>query len=261
MEINSEVAQQVLDELFPVFEALEAQSTAILRFMKEKGIATDQDIAPYLEQAGDASNVKWRAARLRIGRLFSLAGKVADQESETRKEVKEIASQEPEGQSPDRAQQVERGGQEQPEPADAEQKEIVAAAKGKEKSAEGLEKTEAAVRPEQAETKKAPQENQGQSATPQAMQATNDGGQREMASPEGKTPNEPKEEQAKEEADGKGARQTAKAGDNVSSQTKAAVPSAPIAKRGRREAMRANDDREMTTTQTKAKPPKKKDAA
>lgn len=81
MEINSEVAQQVLDELFPVFEALEAQSAAILRFMKEKGIATDKELAPYLEQAGDASNVKWRAARLRISRVLALASGTAEQES------------------------------------------------------------------------------------------------------------------------------------------------------------------------------------
>lgn len=73
--MDSKIAEQILDELAPTFEGIESQSAALLQFLKEKGIASDQDLAPYLEQAAAASSVRWRALRVRMGRLFSLAEK------------------------------------------------------------------------------------------------------------------------------------------------------------------------------------------
>lgn len=71
--MNDNPAQQVLSDLFGYLESLETQSGAILQFLKEKGIATDEQLAPCLEQAADAANVKWRAARVRMEHLFSVS--------------------------------------------------------------------------------------------------------------------------------------------------------------------------------------------
>lgn len=77
--MDSQIAEQILDELAPTFERIESQSAAILQFLKEKGIASDEQLAPYLEQASAASSVRWRALRVRMGRLFSMAEKNEDE--------------------------------------------------------------------------------------------------------------------------------------------------------------------------------------
>ena len=69
--MDNEAMKEVLNELFSHLERLETQSEAILQFLKEKKRVTDKQLAPYLEQAGNASNVKWRAARIRIDHLLS----------------------------------------------------------------------------------------------------------------------------------------------------------------------------------------------
>src|SRR5690348_3750032 len=68
--MNSEAIREIVNELFSHLERLETQSEAILQFLKEKKRVTDKQLAPYLEQAGNASNVKWRAARVRIDHLL-----------------------------------------------------------------------------------------------------------------------------------------------------------------------------------------------
>jgi hypothetical protein len=68
--MNNEAMKEVLNELFSHLEKLETQNEAILLFLKEKKRVTDKQLAPYLEQAGNASSVKWRAARVRIDHLL-----------------------------------------------------------------------------------------------------------------------------------------------------------------------------------------------
>ena len=68
--MNNEAMKEVLNELFSHLEKLETQSEAILQFLKEKKRVTDKQLAPYLEQAGNASGVRWRAARVRINHLL-----------------------------------------------------------------------------------------------------------------------------------------------------------------------------------------------
>jgi hypothetical protein len=73
------IADELLSELFSAFETIDTQSAAILLFLKDKGIVTDAQLAPYLEQAGNASNVRWRAVRVRIDSLLSSAAKKAEE--------------------------------------------------------------------------------------------------------------------------------------------------------------------------------------
>jgi len=74
-----DILREALHEMFSSLEALETQNAAILSFLKEKGIATDEALAPHLEQAANASNVRWRAAQVRIDYLLSSAAKAAEQ--------------------------------------------------------------------------------------------------------------------------------------------------------------------------------------
>ena len=63
--------KQILGDLLPYFEELEAKSSAILQLLRDKQIASDEELSHYLEHAAEASNVKWRAARVRFEHLFA----------------------------------------------------------------------------------------------------------------------------------------------------------------------------------------------
>jgi hypothetical protein len=82
MQNNTNIVQEILHDLFSSMEALETQNTAILQFLKDKGIATDEELASHLEQAGNASSVRWRGVRVRADYLFSSAIKAAEQAGE-----------------------------------------------------------------------------------------------------------------------------------------------------------------------------------
>lgn len=73
--MDPKIAQEILDDLIPSLESLEAKSTAILEFLKHEGIASDEKLAPYLEQAASTSNVRWLGVRVRIERLLAAAEK------------------------------------------------------------------------------------------------------------------------------------------------------------------------------------------
>jgi hypothetical protein len=92
METSPEPIKEILDELFSLLETLETQSLALRQFLKDQGIATDEKLAPYLDRAGNASSVKWRAARARMQYLLSpVAKKSDDQEKDKNKESEKPA--------------------------------------------------------------------------------------------------------------------------------------------------------------------------
>jgi hypothetical protein len=82
MEMNEEIVQQIFDELLSSLEPLETRNAALLNLLKAKGLASDEELAPYLEQAGNASGVRWLAARIRIRSLISSAMKPTKQHVE-----------------------------------------------------------------------------------------------------------------------------------------------------------------------------------
>ena len=99
MENNPEPIKEILDELFSLLESLETQSLALTQFLKDQGIATDEKLAPYLDRAGNASSVKWRAARARMQYLLSPVPKQSsdkeDKEKEKSKELEKPSAEKP----------------------------------------------------------------------------------------------------------------------------------------------------------------------
>ncbi|HZQ18164.1 MAG TPA: hypothetical protein VFA90_05540 [Terriglobales bacterium] len=69
--MDSKITDEIIEELSSTLEKIETQSAAVLEFIKEKGIAKDEELAPYLERATAASSVRWRAIRVRIEYLLA----------------------------------------------------------------------------------------------------------------------------------------------------------------------------------------------
>lgn len=89
MEPKTDPIKEVLSELFGLLETSETQTLAVLQFLKDEGIATEEKLEPYLDRAGNASSVRWRAARARMEYLLTPHGKKgSDTEGEQKDESK-----------------------------------------------------------------------------------------------------------------------------------------------------------------------------
>jgi hypothetical protein len=91
--MDENITANLLNELSSALESSETQSAALLQFLKDKGIVTDEEFAPYLERASNAANVRAVAARLRMKSLLSSAIRTAE-EMMTRKVEEALRSQE-----------------------------------------------------------------------------------------------------------------------------------------------------------------------
>jgi hypothetical protein len=65
-----DLAEELFNEMCSSLEDLETQHAALFQLLKDNGAFTEDQIARYLDQAGKASNVRWRAARIRFEGLF-----------------------------------------------------------------------------------------------------------------------------------------------------------------------------------------------
>ena len=146
MDENTNFVEEILHDLFSSMEALETQNTAILQFLKDKGIATDEELASHLEQAGNASSVRWRGVRVRADYLFASAIKAAEQAAE----------------------------KESPKPAETEQESKPATKQsGEKETAKGAQHVASSDKPENDNAENAePENNQPQNDKPEADEAS-----------------------------------------------------------------------------------------
>jgi hypothetical protein len=84
--MERDLAKQILEEMLPYLEKIDTESAAILQLLKDKKLTTDEEFATYLEQAGNATNIKWLGARVRIEHLLAGIGKEAEKEKENAKD-------------------------------------------------------------------------------------------------------------------------------------------------------------------------------
>ena len=80
--MDEDILKQILDELYSSFEDSETHSAGLLLFLKDQGIASDEKLAPYFKQAANTSEVRWRAARVRMSALLASALKPQEPEAE-----------------------------------------------------------------------------------------------------------------------------------------------------------------------------------
>jgi len=85
MADTSTAVKEIFDEMFTLLEDLETRNVAILEYLREQGGVTDEKLEPYLDHAGAASNVKWRAARVRMEYLLAPAPKSTTEQGKDEK--------------------------------------------------------------------------------------------------------------------------------------------------------------------------------
>ena len=90
--MNSEIADEILEELSSTLQRLDTQSAALLEFVRDKSIAKEDNLEPYMERAAAASAVRWRATRVRMAHLFASAEKTEQQAASAKQETEQQAA-------------------------------------------------------------------------------------------------------------------------------------------------------------------------
>jgi hypothetical protein len=94
-ELKTDPIREVFDDLFTLLETLETNNAAVLQFLQDQGI-NGEKLAPYLERAGNASNVKMRAARKRMEYLLTPIQKETATSNKEQEKEKEKPKAKPE---------------------------------------------------------------------------------------------------------------------------------------------------------------------
>ena len=69
--MSEDSTKQIFSDLFRYLEVLETQNAAMLQFLKDKNVIKESQFGSYLDQAAAATDVKWRAARVRMEHLLA----------------------------------------------------------------------------------------------------------------------------------------------------------------------------------------------
>ena len=113
--MDENIGKEILDELFSSLETIERQNAALWELLKSKGIVSDEELAPHLEEARGASSVRWLAARVRIDHLIAGATKADQRKAEA------VSAKAPEKSS---GADSAAAGAEQPKKSQPEQSEV-----------------------------------------------------------------------------------------------------------------------------------------
>ena len=90
MALDEQQLKEILSELFGLLESLETSNIAAFRALAEKKIVTEDEIERLLHEAGDASSVKWRAARVRMEYLLTPIEKNKEQVGKLEAKAEEV---------------------------------------------------------------------------------------------------------------------------------------------------------------------------
>jgi len=91
---------EIFDEMFTLLADIETRNAALFEYMKEQGGVTDEKLAPYLERAAAATDVRWRAARARMEHLLAPKPKSATEVGKDER-TKEPSSSQPQAKGND----------------------------------------------------------------------------------------------------------------------------------------------------------------
>jgi hypothetical protein len=131
---------EIFDEVFTLMADVETRSIALFEYMQEQGGVTDEKLAPYLDRAAAASDVRWRAARARMEHLLAPKPKSA---TDTGKDEKTKGDAEPQAKNKDAQGQDKREQKAKPESKDLG-KELASAQPGEAESEAKDNKSKAA---------------------------------------------------------------------------------------------------------------------